>query len=106
MEMKKMFEIGEKDYMVKRGKNKDRITFDTYSFKKYTLDVAVAEINADPIKSGMKIGNVETIKHRGFVWGYDIEYTLIDTQGHIWKPFEDEKGNSEHQTSIYDFEVK
>lgn len=106
MEMKKMFEIGEKDYMVKRGKNKERTIFDTYNFKKYTLDVAVEEINADPIKSGMKIGTVETIKHRGFVWGYDIEYTLIDPQGHIWKPFEDEKGNSEHQTSIYDFEVK
>lgn len=106
MELKKMFEIGEKDYMVKRGKNKERTIFDTFTFKSRTLDVAVAEINADPIKSGMKIGTVETIKHRGFVWGYDIEYTLIDPQGHIWKPFEDEKGNSEHQTSIYDFEVK
>ena len=106
IELKKMFEIGEKDYMVKRGKNKDRITFDTFTFKSRTLDVAVEEINADPIKSGMKIGAVETIKHRGFVWGYDIEYTLIDAQGHIWKPFEDEKGNSEHQTSIYEFEVE
>ncbi len=106
IELKKMFEIGEKDYMVKRGKNKERTIFDTYHFKKYTLDVAVAEINADPIKSGMKIGTVETVKHRGFVWGYDIEYTLIDPQGHIWKPFEDEKGNSEHQTSIYEFEVE
>ena len=106
MELKKMFEIGEKDYMVKRGKNKERTIFDTFTFKSRTLDVAVAEINADPIKSGMKIGAVETIKHRGFVWGYDIEYTLIDPQGHIWKPFEDEKGNSEHQTSIYEFEVE
>ena len=106
IELKKMFEIGEKDYMVKRGKNKERTIFDTYHFKMYTLDVAVAEINADPIKSGMKIGAVETIKHRGFVWGYDIEYTLIDPQGHIWKPFKDEKGSPEQQTSIYDFEVK
>lgn len=106
IELKKMFEIGEKDYMVKRGKNKERTIFDTYHFKKYTLDVAVDEINADPIKSGMKIGAVETVKHRGFVWGYDIEYTLIDPQGHIWKPFEDEKGNSEQQTSIADFGVE
>lgn len=85
-ELKKMFEIGPNDYMVKRGKNKERVVFDTYNFKKYTLDVAVKEINADVIKSGMKIGNIETIKRGGFVWGYDIEYSLFDKEGRIWDP--------------------
>lgn len=86
VEMKRMFEIGSDDYMVKRGKNKDHLVFDTFTFKARTIDVAVQEINADVIKSGMRIGTVETIKHRGFVWGYDFEFTLVDSQGRIWNP--------------------
>ena len=57
------------------------------------LFIACNKEEEDVEQSVVKIGTVETIKHRGFVWGYDIEYTLIDPQGHIWKPFEDEKGH-------------
>lgn len=99
LELKKMFEISDKDYMVKRGKKKDHIVFDTFNFKKYTLDIAVKEINANTIKSGMRIGKVETVKHRNFVWGYDIEFTLVDSQGHIWNPENRSKKEDPSQTS-------
>lgn len=88
VEMKKMFEISDHEYMVKRGKNKDKIVFDTYNFKKYTIDTALKEINGDTIKSGMAIEPVIIIKHRNFVWGYEFRYTLIDKQGRVWQPDE------------------
>lgn len=82
-EIKRMFEIKEKEYMVKRKGSKE-LVFDTYSFKKYTIDKAVSEINKDVVKSGMHIANVETIKHRGMVAGYDIAFSLINDDGSIY----------------------
>ena len=82
-ELKIMFEIGPNDYRYKRG---DSYIFRVDNFKKWTIDVAVKEINSDTIKSGMKIGQVTTIYHRNMVAGYDFEYTLIDRNGRIWQP--------------------
>lgn len=87
-EMKRMFELSDTDYMVKRVyKGKTKEVFDSYTFKKFTIDTAINEINSDSIKSGMQV-LVTTIKHRGFIWGYEFEYTLIDKQGYIWDPEE------------------
>lgn len=79
-ELKRMFETKDNEYMVKR-KGVNKTVFDTYSFKRYTLDKAVTEINKDIVKSGMHIANVETIKHRGMVAGYDIAYSLVNHDG-------------------------
>lgn len=79
-ELKRMFETKDNEYMVKRKGVKGTV-FDTYSFKKYTLDKAVSEINKDTVKSGMHIANVETIKHRGMVAGYDIAFSLVNDDG-------------------------
>lgn len=78
-EMKRMFEIKDNEYVRKNGRNKG--VFDTANFKKKTLDKGVSEINKDVVKSGMHIANVETIKHRGMVAGYDIAFSLVNHDG-------------------------
>lgn len=97
-ELKRMFETKDNEYMVKRKGVKGTV-FDTYSFKKYTLDKAVSEINKDVVKSGMHIANVETIKHRGMVAGYDIAFSLVNHDGTAYCADDSAPG----QMSIDDF---
>lgn len=78
-EMKRMFELKDDEYVRKNGRNKG--VFDTANFKKKTIDKAVEEINKDVVKSRMHIAKVETIKHRGMVAGYDIAYSLVNSDG-------------------------
>lgn len=78
-ELKQIFGIKEGEYVRKTGKNKG--IFDTANFKKKTLDKAVEEINKDITRSRMYIENVEVIKHRGMVAGYDIAFSLVTDKG-------------------------
>lgn len=110
-ELKKMFEIGPNDYVYTRNGNK---LFRVDNFKKWTIDVAMKEINEDDIKSGMRVALVRTIYHRNMVRGYEFEFTLVDRNGRIWQPDEQYKKPvdeveavkpepPENQTTIDDF---
>ena len=78
-ELKYLFNVQEGEYIRKTGRNKG--IFDTANFKIKTLDRAVEEINKDVVRSGMHIENVEVLKHRGRVVGYDIAFSLISKDG-------------------------
>lgn len=78
-ELKYLFNVQDGEYVRKTGKNKG--IFDTANFKIKTLDRAVEEINKDVVRSGMHIENVEVLKHRGRVVGYDIAFSLISKDG-------------------------
>lgn len=73
-QLKKMFDISPTDYVRKTGRMKGK--FDTSNFRKYTLDVATAQINQ--LGTGMRI-HVETIYPSGGkeVLGYDIAFQLL-----------------------------
>ena len=97
-EMKRIFELKEGEY-VRKGGARDGI-FDTTNFKKKTIDKAIKEINKDVVKSGMYIDNIETIKHRGMVAGYDIAYSLVTSEGTRYSA---DSSVVEGQMSIDDF---
>ena len=72
-EMKKLFGLNDDDYCRKNGK------FDRVSFEKYTLDVAVKEIN-EKARCISDLVYVKRYKHR-LVSYYEFTYKTKDPQG-------------------------
>lgn len=86
-ELKYLFGIKEGEYVRNTGRKTG--SFDTANFKAKTLDIAVEEINKDPLRSRMHIENVETLKFRGRVVGYDIAFCLVDENGYRYNAEDD-----------------
>lgn len=85
-QLKELFGLTKDDYM-----NGSSGKFDRFNFEKYTLNVAMEEINAGEM---MKIINVEKIKKNGRVIAYRIRYTVktrtTPTQAQLNAQAEDE----------------
>lgn len=82
-ELKRIFEL-DKDAYVVTDKKTGQTKFHIYNFEKYVLFKARDEINADSIKSGMRIESIEKLKTHGktgFVTGYDIAFSLVNKDG-------------------------
>lgn len=121
-EIKRIFELDENAYMVKRKINDEKYSkvFDIYNFEKNVLKKAMKEINEEPTKSGMYIEEIKKLKtkgDKGFVSGYDIAFSLVREDGtrrydkldvieRIKLTDEDKKRIEEYeeQLNIYDFE--
>lgn len=84
-EAKKMFELADGEY-VRKGGSRNGI-FDTTNFKVKTLDRAMKEINGEEEKSKSKmvIEEINTLKFRGMVAGYEIKFSMLNEDGtRIW----------------------
>ena len=61
-ELRKLFDLADDAYV-----RKPELRLDVTSFKSRTLDYVIKEVNADPLKSGMYIEAITTIKERNEV---------------------------------------